>query len=145
MPKFIIAVIFAAVAVVLVSLLWPRVMSGPRPEALTQVRDAVVRTSGGMKLASVLGVSDERSVTPLTPASVVNGITTTVTSAIQQRAQSVVTTHASRQLLGQFHNLNEDQQQYLRSLICEPAVTEATPSTQSATVTSTASESAAQK
>ncbi len=122
MGKFqIIASILGAVVVVsLVSLIWPKFTTQPRPLPLGQVRDLVLATKTGQSIAQVLGVTNESTIEPINISSVASSVTESVISGVQHRAQSIVVHQAVKELTKQFDQLPQEQQQEIQQLICKP-------------------------
>jgi len=118
--RFIGACIFAGLALIGASLLWPRVTVKTRPEILTQVRNSVIGTPWGGNAAQILGVSDENNVEPLNMGTVVSGAIGSLVSTVETRAQEAVTARLVRELIRQFGELPSDQKQQLQEIICQP-------------------------
>ncbi len=104
----------------LASLLWPRFSDQPRPAALNQIRDMVMRTPLGFQTATVLGVSDESNLQRFNMQSTMGDLTASAASAVQQRAQTILTIQAVKQLSQQFKQLPPDQQEQIKQIICQP-------------------------
>lgn len=118
--KFVITLLTAGVFMALVSLVWPRFSDQPRPEILNQMRQAVLRTPIGLQTATVLGVSDETTVQRFNMQSTMGDLTASAASAVQQRAQTILTIQAVKQLQQQFSQLPSDQQEQIKQIICQP-------------------------
>ncbi len=116
--QFILVALSSAAVVVTASLGWPRITASPRPEPLTKVHDFVVETPVGRKLANTLGVTDEANIEPVNISSVAGS----VSFEIQKRAQSAVLSTVVQQLLKQYGQLSQEQQQDIQTLICQPVV-----------------------
>lgn len=117
--KFLLTLLFVGVTLAVISLLWPRFSDQPRPVPLTQIRNTVVQTPLGAQAAMVLGVSDEASVQRFNLQTSVNDLTVSAAGVLQQRAQTVLTIHAVKQLQQQFQQLPQDQQEQIREVICK--------------------------
>ncbi len=118
--QFIGAVIGGSVVVVFASLLWPRVTSEPRPEALTKVREITIETPVGYNLATVLGVTDETGIAPTSVNEVVTTGTNAAIDAVAKSAQHAVTVRIMESLANQFNDLPEDEKATFRAQICAP-------------------------
>ncbi len=117
--KFIGVLLFAVVAVALVSLAWPLFTTQPRPEPLTKVRDLVIGTTVGQNVAAVLGVQDEQQVMPIDPSTVASSVAQSAVTAVEKRATDVLVTHATRELVNGFNQLSPEQKGALQSIICQ--------------------------
>ena len=118
--QFIGAVIGGSVVVVFASLLWPRITSEPRPEALSKVREMAIETPVGLNLAQVLGVTDETGITPTSVNDIVTTGTNAAIDAVTKSAQHAVTTRIMGSLAKQFNELPEDEKATFRAQICAP-------------------------
>ena len=118
--QFIGATIGASVVISLASLVWPKVTSEPRPEALNRVRDVVMRTQVGQGVAQVLGVTDETGAAPIDVRSAAVTGTTMVIDSVTKSAQHAVTTRLMESLAKQFNGLPEVDKASFRTQICEP-------------------------
>lgn len=118
--QFIGAAIGGSVVVVFASLLWPRVTSQPRPEALTKVREIAIQTPAGLNLAQVLGVTDESGIQPTSINDVVTTGTNAAIDTVTKSAQHAVTTRILETLGKQFNDLPEDEKATFRAQICVP-------------------------
>ena len=118
--QFIGAAIGGSVVVVFASLLWPRVTTQPRPEALTKVREMAIQTPAGLNLAQVLGVTDESGIQPTSINDVVTTGTNAAIDAVTKSAQHAVTTRILESLGKQFNDLPEDEKATFRAQICAP-------------------------
>ena len=101
--QFIGATIGASVVISLASLVWPKVTSEPRPEALNRVRDVVMRTQVGQGVAQVLGVTDETGAAPIDVRSAAVTGTNMVIDSVTKSAQHAVTTRLMESLAKQFN------------------------------------------
>ncbi|HLD24551.1 MAG TPA: hypothetical protein VJB96_01405 [Patescibacteria group bacterium] len=118
--QFIGATIGASVVVTIASLVWPKVTSQPRPEALTRVRDVVMQTQMGQGLAETLGVSDEEGVTPVNISDIVTTGTNAAIDTVTKSAQRAVTSRLLESLGTQFNTLPEEEKATFRAQICTP-------------------------
>ncbi|MEK7533263.1 MAG: hypothetical protein AAB542_02405 [Patescibacteria group bacterium] len=118
--QFIGATIGASVVISLASLVWPKVTSEPRPEALNRVRDVVMRTQVGQGVAQVLGVTDETGAAPIDVRSAAVTGTNMVIDSVTKSAQHAVTTRLMESLAKQFNGLPEEDKASFRAQICEP-------------------------
>lgn len=118
--QFIGAAIGGSIVIVFASLIWPKVTSDPRPEALTKVRDMAIQTSAGQNLAQVLGVTEESGITPTSVGDIVTVGTNAAIDAVTKSAQHAVTTRILESLAKQFNDLPEDEKAAFRAEICQP-------------------------
>lgn len=116
------AVIGGVLVVAVMSVVWPRFSTDPRPEALTRVHDAVLETPLGMNLENVLGVSADSSGQPMSVSAVVATGTNAVVDAVKKSAQRAVTSKILESLAGQFQHLTDEEKAAFRAQICEPIV-----------------------
>jgi len=103
------------------SLVWPRLTNNPRPQLLTQVHDAVVKTPVGSKAAQVLGVSDEATVQPINLGQIAGAIGNSIKTAAQNRAQTIIMAQVMGQITSKYESLPQDQKKQLQRIICSPA------------------------
>lgn len=118
--QFIGAAIGATVFVSLTSLLWPKVTSEPRPEALTRVRDVVMQTQVGQGIAQTLGVTDEVGVEPVNVADLVTTGTNAALDTVTKTAQHAVASRLLESVAKQFNELSEEEKATFRAQICQP-------------------------
>ena len=116
--RFVGAVVVAGFLVSITSLLWPRVLQSPRPDALNKVHDVVLGTQVGQRMADVLGVSDEAHIEPIYVGEAAQSVGVSVLGVIESRARYVILTQAIRQIMTQYERLPLDQQDSLRTYIC---------------------------
>lgn len=114
------AAIGASLVISLASLVWPKVTSEPRPEALTRVRDVVMHTQAGQGIAQALGVMDESTATPVSISSVVTTGTNIVIDSVTKSAQHAVASRLMESVAKQFKDLSEEDKASFRAQICEP-------------------------
>lgn len=119
--QFIGAAIGASAIMALASLVWPRVTSQPRPEALIKVRENILETQVGQGVANLLGITDESGAEPINIRSAVTTGTNIVVDAVAKSAQHAVTARVLESLVKQFNGLSEEDKASLRAQICEPA------------------------
>lgn len=100
------------------SLVWPRITSAPRPQLLQEVHDAVIKTAPGHQVATVLGVTDDKSVQPINLGTLAGNAWNGIKSAAQKRAQTIVMSQVTQQLNSQYEKLPKDQQKLLQQIIC---------------------------
>jgi tryptophan synthase alpha subunit len=117
--KFMIVFVFAGIVVSGASLIWPKLTKNPRPEPLTQLRDAIVSTQTGKDIAQALGVSDESKVEQMNIASVAGIMVSTVATQIQQKAEEAATREVIVQVVKKIETLAPDQQEAIRKEICQ--------------------------
>jgi hypothetical protein len=106
MAKFVSVLGIVLLALVALSLLWPRISPYPRPEPLTRLHNILVATPIGENAANVLGVSDEAQVVPLTPQTIVQSIL----DSVKTRVTDVLITHAVRGIMSRFSQLSPGEQ-----------------------------------
>lgn len=128
MIRFFLVVGVVGIVIVLIAFLWPRISEAPRPALIQSVYEMVAKTPFGMKAENVLGVSDASHITPLT----LDGIRDGLFNAIQERINTVIVTHAIRELRQRFEQLPQEQQQtiekVLRDIIGETSLNQSTVS-----------------
>lgn len=118
--QFLVALVISAGVVSAASLLWPRFNEQPRPAALQYVRDYVVTTPLGSQAAHILGVSDERNVTPADLGTVVSSIAGDVATSVGDRTQQYIAKRVAEQFMLRINALPEEQKQYVTELLCTP-------------------------
>lgn len=94
------------------SLVWPKITSAPRPQLLQEVHDSVIKTPIGAQAAQVLGSEQINIGHVVTTAW--NGIKNTV----EKRAQTILMSQVTAQLMSQYEKLPRDQQKTLQEIIC---------------------------
>jgi hypothetical protein len=109
------------------SLVWPKVTRTPRPQLLQQVHDTVIKTPVGNQAASVLGVTDDKNVQPVNLGNLANNAWNGIKNAVQKRAQTIIMSQVTTQLMNQYEKLPKDQQKTLQEIICHSSPS-ATPS-----------------
>jgi hypothetical protein len=109
------------------SLMWPRITSSPRPQLLQEVHDSVIKTPQGAAAAQVLGVTDDKTVTPINLGQIATNAWNGIKSAAQKRAQTIVMSQVTQQLNNQYQKLPKDQQKTLQEIICKTATASAPP------------------
>lgn len=128
MIRFFLVAGCVGIVIVLLSFLWPRISDNTRPALLQSVYEMVAKTSFGKTAENVLGVSDPSHSTPLT----LDGIRDVLFNAAQERINTVIVTHAIRELRQRFERLPQDQQQtiekVLRDIIEERSMYQSTTS-----------------
>ncbi len=118
--RFIAALLIAGSALGVTSLLWPRFSTDPRPTALEYVRDFVVTTPLGNQAARILGVSDDRNITPTDMGTVVSSVAGSVVSSVENKAEQYIAQRMTEQIIMRINKLPEEQQQYVKELLCTP-------------------------
>jgi hypothetical protein len=103
------------------SLVWPRVTSAPRPQLLQQVHDTVIKTQVGNHAAQVLGVTDDKKVAPINLGNLANDAWNGIKNVAQKRAQTIIMSQVTTQLMNQYEKLPKDQQKTLQEIICKTA------------------------
>lgn len=109
----------AGIVVIGISLLWSKFTTRSRPESLGAVREEVLKTQTGQDLANMLGVSDD-SQKPINVPALSASIASSMSNAVTQKAQEVVTTQIIERLSKQYDGLPDNQKQELREFICKP-------------------------
>lgn len=105
------------------SLVWPKVTHAPRPQLLQQVHDSVVQTPAGAQAAQILGVTDDKNVEPINLGTIANNAWSGIKNAAQKRAQTILMSQVTAQLMSQYKKLPRDQQKTLQEIICHPSPT----------------------
>lgn len=118
--RFIGVAIGAGAIMALTSLVWPRVTSQPRPEALTKVRENVLETQVGQGVANLLGVTDELGAEPININSAVTTGTSIVIDSMKKSAQHAVVSQVMESVVKQFNQFSEEDKASFRAQICEP-------------------------
>lgn len=116
--KFVLALVIFGVTVSGGSLIWKKLTSAPRPQALQQVRDLVIKTPQGIQAAQVFGVMDDTNVQPINLGQVVGDIGNSIKTAAEERATTILMSQVTTQLINQYEKLPRDQQQTLQEIIC---------------------------
>ncbi|MEK9143443.1 MAG: hypothetical protein AAB481_02345 [Patescibacteria group bacterium] len=117
--KYILVAIAGAAVVSVVSLLWPKFTAKPEPNALEQVRDAVLGTEIGQNAAALLGVTNDHP-QPLNLSDTVSSVAGMVTSSVEQKVSQIVSDQVAAQVVKQYKQLPEIQQTYVTETICKP-------------------------
>lgn len=102
------------------SLIWPKVTRAPRPEALQQVHDIVIKTPQGAQVAQILGVTDDKSVQPINFGQIATTAWNGIKNAAEKRTQTILMSQVTAQLTNQYEKLPKDQQRELQQIICKP-------------------------
>lgn len=118
--RFILVTIGTSLVISAASIMWPKLTTKARPQALQVVHDVVIKTSAGQQLSNVLGVTDETSVQPINISSVASTVANGAVSALTKQAQNVVVTQATNEIAKQYDQLSPDQKQVLENIICKP-------------------------
>lgn len=100
------------------SLVWPKVTRAPRPQLLQQVHDTVIKTPAGNQAAAVLGVTDDKNVQPINVGNLANNAWNGIKNVAQKRAQTIIMSQVTAQLMNQYEKLPKDQQETLQEIIC---------------------------
>lgn len=124
--NFIIALLVAATSLAGGSLAWPKFTSNTRPKLLQEVHDLVIKTQPGRQAANVLGVSDETNIKPIQIGEIVQSAAGGVTTALQNRAQTIIVSNAVNQLRGQFDKLPKSEKDQIQQIFCQSS-SSATP------------------
>ncbi len=118
--RFLLVAGATASVVVIVSLLWPRLTSQPRPEVLQAVQETALTTGVGQEAAKVLGVEEEKNVKPVNLSSAAASVAGGISSTIAQKAQEIVTQQITNQIISHYTQLPQSQQQQVQEFICKP-------------------------
>lgn len=116
---FVVAII-AGIAIVGVSLLWPRFMANKRPVLLQTIRDNVVSTEAGKNAVKVLGIENESGIQPFSVSQIAASVSGAVLSAVGEKAKSVIAEQVSLQVINQYQQMPAQEQQTIRNFICKP-------------------------
>lgn len=127
MAKFVSVFGIALIALVLVTLLWPRFSDAPRPQPLARLNEIIRGTPAGQNAAAVLGVSTDENVQKLTPQVIIGSIVT----AAENRALDIVITNVVRTITQRFRDLPQEHQKRILEAIGQSldAVTSSTSAT----------------
>jgi hypothetical protein len=82
-----------------------------------------VKTPVGFQAARVLGVTDDKTIQPVNMGQVVGSVGNSIKSAVQKRAQSIITAQIVGQLSNRFEKLPKDQQKQLQEIVCPTSST----------------------
>ena len=118
--KFVLALAIFGVTISGVSLIWKKLTSAQRPQALQQVHDLVIQTPQGSQAAQVFGVTDDRSTTPINIEQVATDVWNGIKNTIEKRTQTILVSQVTQQLMNQYEKLSEEQQLQLQQIICKP-------------------------
>lgn len=110
----------SASVVVIVALLWPRLTSRQRPQVLQAVYDTALTTQPGKDAAKILGVENEGSVKPISVNNAVASIAGVVAATMQEKTKEIISQQVTTQIINQYQNLPQSQQEQLQELICKP-------------------------
>ena len=116
--KFVLALVIFGVTVSGGSLIWTKLTSAPRPQALQQVHDLVIKTPQGIQAAQVFGVTDDKNVQPINLGEIANNAWNGIKDTAQERAATILMSQVTTQLTSQYEKLPRDQQQQLQEIIC---------------------------
>ncbi len=117
--KYILVAIAGAAVVFVVSLLWPTFTAKPEPNALVQVRDAVLGTEIGQKATALLGVTNGAP-QPLNLSDTVSSVAGMVTTSVEKKVSQIVSDQVAAQVIKQYQQLPEIQQDQVVEMICKP-------------------------
>lgn len=110
----------SASVVVIVALLWPRLTSRPRPQVLQSVHDSALATAQGKEAAKILGVETEVGIKPISVNGAVASIAESITAVVQEKTKEIIAQQITTQIVNQYQNLPQPQQQQLQQFICKP-------------------------
>lgn len=107
MVKFLSVAGILAIVVISITMLWPRFSPFPRPLPLAKLHEIILKTQPGQQAANVLGVSDDATVSIISPQVILSQ----VSSAVRTRISNVVITHAVRAITKRFKDLPPQTQE----------------------------------
>lgn len=117
--RYALAAAVGAVVVALISLLWSNFTAKPQPIVLGQVRSAVLGTKIGQNIAGVLGVANNVG-QPLNLSDTVSSVAGMVTTSVEQKVSQIVSDQVAAQVIKQYQQLPEIQQDHVVEMICKP-------------------------
>lgn len=117
--KYIVVAAGSALAVALVSLLWPKFTDKTEPLVLNQVRGAVLGTEVGQNTANLLGVTSEGGHI-FNFSDTVSSVAGAVTSSVEQKVAQIVSDQVASQVVKQYNQLPVPQQDRVVEMICKP-------------------------
>ena len=100
-------------------MLWPVIMKTDRPPVLQAVRDQVVETEIGRRVEDVLGTYTTDNI-PQTVSSASSQIANQVGTAVQEKAEEIVTHRIIEEVVKRFETLPEKDKEEVQSVICKP-------------------------
>lgn len=117
--KYVLVASASAGVVALISLLWPRFTTKPKPQSLESVRSAVFGTEIGKNAADLLGVS-QGDIKPINLSDAVSSVAGAVTSSVEQKVAQIVSDQVASQVVKQYNQLPVPQQDRVVEMICKP-------------------------
>jgi hypothetical protein len=109
----------ALLAVSGASIAWPAFTNKPMPQALSAVRDMVIRTPLGNQLENVLGVSTQVS-HPVNMQDIAASAASDIVSGVEQKTTEVVVGQLMLQLQRQIEKLPPEEQIKIKEMMCKP-------------------------
>lgn len=116
--KYALVTTLGAGIVAIASLVWPRFTTKPEPPVLEHVRDTVLGTEVGQSAASLLGVTD-KTIQPVSMTDTLSSVAGVVTSSVEQKVQQIVSDQVAAQVIKQYQQLPEKQQDRVVEMICK--------------------------
>lgn len=117
--KYALAAVIGAAGVALISILWPKFTARPEPQALEQIRNTVLGTEIGQKATALLGVTNDHP-QPLNFSDTVSSVAGMVTTSVEQKVSQIVSDQVAAQVIKQYQQLPEIQQDHVVEMICKP-------------------------
>lgn len=117
--KYALATLIGAAGVALISIMWPKFTVRPEPQALEQVRNVVLGTEIGQKATALLGVTNDHP-QPLNLSDTVSSVAGMVTTSVEQKVSQIVSDQVAAQVIKQYQQLPEIQQDHVVEMICKP-------------------------
>lgn len=119
MVRYIIVIFAALLAIVLISFLWPKFTTQPRPAPLEAVADVAENTVLGEQITKSLGVDKDTAVEPINIQKTATEITGKIISDMGEKATQVVANTVTTQIVKQIDQLPPTQQSQLKEIICK--------------------------
>ncbi len=116
--KFFISSLISFFLLMVISFVWPKFTGQPRPYILESVYALTKDTNIGRQTASVLGVSDERSVTPIHPEEIVSSMKEWVVKTVSDKAQNIFQEAAIEQIRSGYGKMSDAEKILLYEAIC---------------------------
>lgn len=121
--KFIFTSIIMGSVVCVLSIIWPRFTTTPRPQVLESVYQTVMKNPTGVKTANVLGVTSSIPVQPINLQSTLSTVTSTIVKSAEERVEYIIARQAVLQLMNQYDKLNPQEKQIIQDAVCKPVPT----------------------
>lgn len=116
--RFIGAFLVAAALTAGTSIVWPKLTGRERPDVLGQIYNAITKTEAGKQADDVLGEVTETVTDPNAVASASSSVVNNVTTAVQEKAQEVVTHKIVEEVIRRYEVLPVDEKEFMKDAIC---------------------------